>query len=232
MKVKANHLRVVMASVVMSFAASQASVEAAPSLSGNPLKFEPRSYAEFIGANPHPDWLDGSVKVGDVNPFVADPELPNVRFVTQPHTNPTALPSPCSVYFGNSPLTIMTTKVTPQTSIVSVEASLQPSLPEGNGFAGVSLLCTVTQGANVYSCSGTQGEPIMVQRIKQSQTSPIGAWRSSNVALSSYHGYVTGLTAGEEVTVTIAARTFSSPVGVLGQVCFGSMAVNYNANPL
>ena len=228
---KANHLRVVMATMVMSFAASQASVEAAPSLPVKP-KFEPRSYAEFIGADPHPDWLDGSVKAGDVNPFAVDPELPNVRFVTQTHTNPSPLPAPCSVYFGNSPLTIMTTKVTPGTDIVSVEASLQPSLPEGNGFAGVSLLCTITQGANVYACSGTQGEPIMVQRIKQSQTSPISAWRSSNVALSSYHGYVTGLTPGEEVTVTIAARTFSSPAGVLGQVCYGSMAVNYDANPI
>ena len=228
MKVKLNNVRIAMASVVMSIAAGQVSVEAAPSLPGKPLNFEPNSYAGFIGANPHPDWLDGSVKVGDVNPFSADPELPNVRFVTQTHTNPNPSPSPCTSYFGNSPTTIMTTKVTPQTDIVSVETSLQPSLPDGIGFAGISLICTVTQGANVYACSGTLGEPGMVVRIKQSQTSPNTAWRASNLALSGYHGYVTGLTPGEEVTVTIAARTFSSPAGVLGQVCYGSLAVNYD----
>lgn len=197
-----------------------------------PQKFEPRSYSEFVGVDPHPDWQDGAENaIAGISAI--DPELPLVRLVVQQNENLTpGSPTPCSNYFGNSPTTIMTTKVTPGSNIMSVEASLQPSLPEGPGFAGIALICTVTQGANVYACSGTKGEPIMVQRIKQSQSSPVSAWRSSNVALSSYHGYVDKLNVGEEATVTIAARTFSSPAGVLGQVCYGSMAVNYDAgNP-
>jgi hypothetical protein len=234
MKPKVNHLRIVMATVMMSIAASQISVQAAPSSSGVPkLKFEPRSYAEFIGANPHPDWLDGALTPDGVQPMVGPAmELPNVILVAQPHTHPDPSPFPCSTYFGVSPLKIMETKVVPASDTVSVEASMQPSIPEGNGFAGVALICTVTQGATVRACSGTLGEPIMAIRIKPSQFAPIGSWRGSNAALSGYHGFVSGLTPYQEATVTIAARTFSTPAGVLGQVCYGSLAVNYLAPPL
>ena len=220
------------ASVALFLAAAHIAVAAPVAAPKNP-KVEPRSYEEFLGANPHPDWLDGSSPSGQVMPLANEVEMPalgNTKLVTQDHTNPTALPSPCSAYFGNSPLTIMETKVIPSTSVVEVATTLQPSIPEGNGFAAVSLLCYVKQGegeGSTRSCSGTKGEPNMVQRIKQSQTALPSAWRGSNVVLAGYNGYVTGLTPGVEATVTIAARTFSQPIPVLGQVCFGSLEVLY-----
>lgn len=230
MKSKVLTLKKGAASAALFLAAAQIAVAGPVAAPKNP-KVEPRSYAEFLGANPHPDWLDGSSPSGEVMPLANEvemPALPNTKLVTQDHKNPVALPSPCSVYFGNSPLTIMEAKVIPSTSVVEVATTLQPSIPEGNGFAAISLLCYVTQGGGTpRNCSGTQGEPNMVQRIKQSQTAPISAWRSSNVALAGYNGYVTGLEPGVEATVTIAARTFSQPVPVLGQVCFGSLEVLY-----
>lgn len=194
--------------------------QASPSFSNK----EPRSYEEFLGKDPHPTWVKN-----EVTPMsdITDSVLPNIAFKQQEHTNGSAQPSPCSNYFGINPVTLDEITVVPTTTTVGIGFSSQPSIPEGNGFAGVSLICSVTQEGITRACSGIANEPVMLQRIKQSQYSAPNAWRSSNVILSGYHGFVTGLEPGKPATVNISARTFSVPAGATGQVCYGSMEVSY-----
>lgn len=188
---------------------------------------DPRSYEEFIGKDPHPDWIkSGQVSVNTVNAF-SEVQLPNTKFVTQPHTNPISAPTPCSKYFGITPETITTIDVVPTTDTVAIGFSGQFSLPEGNGFAGAALVCSVKQGDVTYACSGVSGEPVIMSRTKTSQSSPVNAWRSSAVSYTGYHGFVNNLIPNEPVTVTIYSRILSVPTGSTGQVCYGSMEVSY-----
>jgi len=185
------------------------------------IKPEPRSYAEFIGADPHPNWEKQSV-----SPLaLIERVLPNTAIVTQANANG-SIPGPCSPYFGASPYTITTTSVVPTTDIITVGFSAQGTIPEGNGFAGLSIVCSVAQAGVTKACSGAENDPILMQRIKQSQSAPITAWRSSNVAMSGYHGY-SDVTPGLEATITIAARTFSLPAGVTSQICAGNMQIGF-----
>lgn len=182
---------------------------------------EPRSYAEFIGADPHPNWIKQ-----DISPMaLIERTLPNTAVVTQINANG-GNPGPCSPYFGETSYTITTASVVPTSDIITIGFSAQGTIPEGLGFAGLSIVCSVVQGGVTKSCSGAANEPILMQRIKQSQTAPITAWRSSNVAMSGYHGY-SDVAPGVEATVTIAARTFSQPAGVKSQVCAGNMQIGF-----
>lgn len=188
---------------------------------------EPRSYEEVIGKDPHPDWIKQDTSkniVNTVNAF-SEVQLPNSKFVTQPNNDVTS--TPCSKYFGTTPETITTVNVVPTTDTVAIRFSGQFTIPEGNGFAATSLICSVTQGNITYECSGVSGEPFVAARVKVSQTALMNAWRSSALAYPGYNGFVNSLIPNEPATVTISSRTFSIPAGFTGQVCAGSMEVAY-----
>ena len=207
----------VLAAILMSSVLGEA--YATPTVS---VSNEPRSYGDVLKNDPHPDW----VKSGQVTvDAFSEVQLPNSKFVTQPNNNVTS--TPCSKYFGITPETITTVNVVPTTDTVAIRFSGQFTIPEGNGFAATSLICSVTQGNITYECSGISGEPFVAARVKVSQTSPMNAWRSSALAYPGYNGFVNGLIRNEPVTVTISSRTFSIPAGFTGQVCAGSMEVAY-----
>lgn len=185
---------------------------------------EPKSFADFIGREPNPKWEKPEDRV---KPFGISNSLPYVEFADQPHTNSVQTPNPCSKYFGVTPEVIDVISVTPTSGIIGIGWSAQGSLPEGNGFAGMAMTCNVTQSGVTRYCSGVVGEPLIMQRPKQSQTAPVNAWRSSTVNFTGYHGYVSGLIPNEPATVTITARVFSQPAGATGQVCYGILEVSY-----
>ena len=182
------------------------------SASVSAIKPEPRSYQ---------NWAKHSV-----SPLaLIERVLPNTAIVTQQNAAG-SVPGPCSPYFGTSPYTITTTSIIPTADIITVGFSAQGTIPEGPGFAGLSIVCSVTQGGVTKACSGAENDPILMQRIKQSQSAPITAWRSSNVAMSGYHGYA-DVAPGLEAPITIAARPFSLPAGVTSQICGGTMQIGF-----
>ena len=225
MKAKNRLLHFCLTGLAVVFASNVHARTSAP-----PPKVEPKSFAEYIGQNPHPDWIDPSKQAGPT--ATSDVMLDNVKYVSQPDTWPTpgpGIPQPCTPYFGNSFREIFKTTVIPTTDTVGIGLSLQPSLMEGNGWTSMALECSVTQGATTFYCSATSDLPVLLSRIKQSSTSGSG-WRASNVSTAGYNGFVNGLTPGVEATVTIRTRMFSEFPALIssrGQVCYGTMAVNY-----
>lgn len=131
--------------------------------------------------------------------------------------------SNCFTNIGNSWVTVLNRTFTPAPGAAYLGITFTGQAGVNNAVVGtdrhgLTLECTVIQGALTIACPGTSALPFLVAQTFLS--SPSGA-RTGATSYTSYHGIVQLNNDDDDVTVRVRVRSSDPTSTVRGSLCYG-----------